>query len=163
VDQSVSGGKFLWTQHAAIQSAVSETTADFDRLTAEHDGYRRLADPVTHRRELIYSKAARTLRVTDWLNAAARHQVELNWHFAPECTLNLHDRQLRVTRGAAAVELCWADGFTARLARAEVGPARGWTSPSFDVKQSCTSLVLQCQTTGDWHAVSEIRVLSTRE
>jgi hypothetical protein len=163
VDQSVSGGKFLWIEHAAVQSAVFESTADFDRLTAAHDGYRRLADPVIHRRELMYSKAARTLRVTDRLDAAARHQVELNWHFAPECTVNLHERHVRVTRGAATLELCWADGFTARLARAEEAPTRGWASPAFDVKQPCTSLVLQCETTGDWQAVSEIRVLSTRE
>jgi hypothetical protein len=162
-DQSVAGGKFLWTHHAAIQSASFESTADFDRLTAAHDGYRRLADPVIHRRELIYSKATRTLRVTDRLDAAARHQVELNWHFAPECTLNLCERHLHVTRGAAAVELRWADGFTARLARAEETPARGWVSPSFDVKHPCTSLVLQRETTGNWHTASEIRVLSTRE
>jgi hypothetical protein len=163
LDQSVSGGKFLWTQHAAIQSVVFESAADFDRLAAEHDGYKRLADPVRHRRELVYSKAARTLRVTDWLSAAARHQVEINWHFAPECTLDLHERRLRVTRGAAAVELCWADGFTARLARAEEAPPRGWTSPAFDVKQPCTSLVLQRETIANWHAVCEIRILATRE
>jgi hypothetical protein len=163
MDQSVSGGKFLWTRHAAIQAVEFESTSNFDRLAAEHDGYRRLADPVIHRRELVYLKALRTLRVTDRLSAATRHQVEVNWHFAPECTLDLHERRLRATLGAAAVELCWEDSFTARLARAEEAPPHGWTSPAFDVKQPCTSLVLRCETTGSWHAVSEIRVLSTQE
>jgi hypothetical protein len=161
VDQSVSGGKFLWTQHAAIESVVFESTTASDRLAAEHDGYRRLADPVTHRRELVYSRAARTLQVKDWLTAVARHQVEINWHFAPECALDLRGRSLRVTRDAIALELCWADGFTTRLARAEQAPARGWMSPAFDIKHPCTNLVLQCETVGNWYSVCEIRVLSS--
>ena len=101
--------------------------------------------------------------MTDYLDATARHQVELNWHFAPECGLNLSERYLRVTRGPAALELRWADGFTARLARAEETPARGWVSAAFDVKHPCTNLVLQRETIGNWHAASEIRVLSTGE
>jgi hypothetical protein len=163
LDQSVSGGKFLWTHHATIQSAAFESTAGFDRLSADHDGYRRLVDPVTHRRELVYSKVERTLQITDRLSAAARHQVELNWHFAPECALDLHERRVRVTRGAVTIELSWPHGFAARCARAEQAPPLGWTSPAFDVKQPCTTLVLRCETVGNWHAVCEIRVLSTCE
>jgi uncharacterized heparinase superfamily protein len=50
---------------------VFETRADLERLSAEHDGYHRLTDPVTHRRELSYSTVTRVLRVRDRLMPAS--------------------------------------------------------------------------------------------
>ena len=56
-DQSVGAGNFLWLAHAPVARArIQCSTPQFDRLVAEHDGYRRLADPVTHRRELCSTR-----------------------------------------------------------------------------------------------------------
>ena len=49
VDQSVSGGSFLWTQHARARCIAFEHGVDHERFVGEHDGYSRLADPVVHR------------------------------------------------------------------------------------------------------------------
>jgi hypothetical protein len=163
LDQSVAGGRFLWTRHAAISSIVFEPRADVDRLSAEHDGYQRLADPVTHRRELSYLKDSRVLRVMDRLICKSRHQVEINWHFSPACSVVLLGRQLRASRGEVTVELTWCEGLAARVARGEVSPPRGWISQRLDVKEPCANLILEREIDGSWESTCELHILSTRE
>lgn len=158
-DQSVSGGRFLWTRHAAVNATIFETRADLDRLSAEHDGYHRLADPVTHRRELAYSKDARVLRVIDRLICKSRHHVEINWHFSPACEVVLLERQLRATRGGVTVELTWSMCLAARLARGEESPPRGWFSRRLDVKEPCANLVLEREIDGTWEGTCDLRIL----
>jgi hypothetical protein len=160
-DQSVAAGRFLWTKHAAIKSMVFEPRADLDRLSAEHDGYHRLADPVTHRRELSYLKDARVLRVMDRLTCKSRHHVEINWHFSPAFAVVLLERQLRATRGDVTVELTWSDGLAARVARGEESPPRGWFSQRLDVKEPCANLLLEREIDGTWETTCELRVFPT--
>jgi hypothetical protein len=161
-DQSVAGGRFLWTKHAMIISTVFEAGADLVRLSAAHDGYQRLADPVTHTRELSYLKDARVLRIMDRLTCKSKHNVEINWHFSPACAVILLERQLRATRGDVTVELIWSEGLGARLARGEESPPRGWISQRLDVKEPCANLVLERAIDGTWESTCELRVLSMR-
>jgi hypothetical protein len=158
-DQSVAAGRFLWTKHAAITATVFERRADRERLSAEHDGYRRLADPVTHRRELEYSTGSRLLRVFDRLTCASRHEVEINWHFSPACVVDVRERQLRASRDGITVELTWSDGWTARLAHGEESPPRGWYSQRLDVKEPCANLILKRTIDGTWESSCELRIL----
>ena len=81
-DQSIGAGNFLWLAHAPVRVLEFVSTAQFDRLVAEHDGYRRLADPVTHRRELRFDRATAAVTVVDELFGSASHAVEMFWHFA---------------------------------------------------------------------------------
>jgi hypothetical protein len=161
-DQSVAAGRFLWFKHAAIKSTAFDTRADFDRLSAEHDGYLRLTDPVTHRRDLCFLKAERVLRVTDRLVCNSRHHVEINWHFSPACTLFLAERQLRATRGDVTVELTWSSDLAARVACGEESPPRGWFSRRFDIKEPCGNLVLERDIHGTWESTCELRILPTK-
>ena len=50
------------------------------------DGFERLADPVTHRRRVVFVKPAFWL-VIDELSAEGRHRYDQHWHFGPEATL----------------------------------------------------------------------------
>jgi hypothetical protein len=158
-DQSLAGGRFMWTKHAAVKSTVYETGDDLERLSAEHDGYHRLADPVTHRRELSYLKVARVLRVRDHLICKSRHHVEINWQFSPACDVVLMERRLRATRRDVTVELTWGDGLAGRLARGEESPPRGWVSARLDVREPCANLVLERHINGTWEGTCELRVL----
>jgi hypothetical protein len=162
-DQSVAGGNFLWTQHALVRATKFESSIDADCLVAEHDGYCRLADPLVHRREIRYFKRSRSVRVTDQLLCKAPHRIEINWHFAPACLVELNGLQARATQGAIAVELTWPAGLSARLARGEEIPPRGWYSPHFDVKEPCTTLVLQGEIDGAWEGAVRIRILAAGE
>ena len=67
VDQSVSGGRFMWLRKAQARiDRMPRSPGDFD-FRGSHDGYLRLDDPVRHRRSVRFKDA--TLVVRDELAA----------------------------------------------------------------------------------------------
>ncbi len=58
------------------------TTPEFDMVVAEHDGYRRLAQPVTHRRAVWFKKQERCWIVQDTLSGEGEHVFRFRFHLA---------------------------------------------------------------------------------
>jgi hypothetical protein len=58
-----------------------DTSAEHDKLVAEHYGYKRLSRPVTHRRTVIFDKLHRWWLVEDVLTGTGDHSVEVRFHF----------------------------------------------------------------------------------
>jgi hypothetical protein len=141
-DQSVIGGNFLWLKHANAQVLAIERTPLSERLIASHEGYLRLKDPVTHRREILYEREPARLLVTDELICNAGHEVEIFWHFAEACSVVLDGRVVRATRGDVAVSLVVPEGLQCDLRHGVDGPQiGGWISRSFDTKVPTTTAV----------------------
>ena len=66
-----------------------ETNAESDKVMAEHDGYRRLAQPVTHRREVQFDKRKRFWIVEDTLSGVGEHLFCFRFHFADGLETNV--------------------------------------------------------------------------
>jgi hypothetical protein len=86
VDQAVAHEPFSWT-------AIPSTRADdwvagktFTYFAGSHDGYTRLADPVTHQRSVLRVNGKLWL-VRDVAMGNAEHDLELSWHFASDVTV----------------------------------------------------------------------------
>uniref|UniRef100_UPI000AB1A115 heparinase II/III family protein n=1 Tax=Nocardia jejuensis TaxID=328049 RepID=UPI000AB1A115 len=81
LDQSVMGGPFIWSEHARVRVRA----VDLDRgvVDAEHDGYRRLADPVAHRRWLIAPPDEDLVLVVDMLAGTGIHSAQVSWPLHP--------------------------------------------------------------------------------
>ncbi|HWS53605.1 MAG TPA: alginate lyase family protein, partial [Pyrinomonadaceae bacterium] len=79
---SVPAGPFSWATAARCEARAWHARARFDFFEGEHDGYRRLPDPVTHRRSVLFLKGD-YLVVRDEAEARGRHRFGLNFHFAP--------------------------------------------------------------------------------
>jgi uncharacterized heparinase superfamily protein len=60
-----------------------ETNSEFDQVVAEHDGYRRLDQPVTHRRSIRFEKPARYWLIEDSFAGAGTHDFAFRFHCAP--------------------------------------------------------------------------------
>ena len=60
-----------------------ETNAEFDHMIAEHDGYRRLPGPVTHRRSIRFDKSARYWLIEDSFSGEDAHDFAFRFHCAP--------------------------------------------------------------------------------
>ena len=58
------------------------TTPEFDMAVAEHDGYGRLAQPVTHRRAVFFKKQERCWIVQDTLSGEGEHVFRFRFHLA---------------------------------------------------------------------------------
>lgn len=59
-----------------------ESGPERDIIIAEHDGYRRLAQPVKHRRSIRFKKCERLWLVEDSLSGEGTHDFRFRFHFA---------------------------------------------------------------------------------
>jgi hypothetical protein len=158
LDQSVSGGTFLWNRHANARCLSFDLATDREQLVAEHDGYRRLDDPVIHRREITYEREPRVLTVTDQILSASVHHIEILWHFAQECVVTLEGETARATRNGVELILQWPVSLQAQLVRGSTDPAQGWISDRFDKKVPADTLVVSGRVQGGWRGVSTLKI-----
>jgi hypothetical protein len=75
---------FATGAEAAVRVLVWESTTERDRVVAEHSGYERLAEPVTHRRAITFDKANRWWLIEDELIGTGEHKVATRFHFDAE-------------------------------------------------------------------------------
>lgn len=142
VDQSVSGGNFLWIKHAQAQLIALERTPLIDRWVGSHDGYGRLKHPVIHRREIQFEKQQSRLQVTDELLGAGSHDVEMFWHFAEQCAVVANDGDVRVSCGDVSIAMTLPEELRCNVHRGVERPEpTGWISRSFDIKVPTTTLI----------------------
>ncbi|MFI6865290.1 alginate lyase family protein [Nocardia sp. NPDC050406] len=79
--QSVVGGPFLWSAHAVVRVRAVDLARGV--VDAEHDGYHRLADPVTHRRWLVAPPDAHEIVIVDALSGTGFHAAQVSWPLPP--------------------------------------------------------------------------------
>ena len=103
-----------------------ESGPEYDWLDAEHGGYRRLAEPVTHRRQILFDKRRDLWLIRDLVTGGGTHQLDWTFHFAP----------VSITREASrgAIARASAPDGTCLLLIPTAGPdldltfERGWVS-----------------------------------
>ena len=150
-DQSEFGGSFLWLEHANAVMDAFAASGDEQTLTAHHDGYRRLADPVRHRRAWRYTAGAATLKVTDELTCRGAHAVAIYWHFAPECAVAIEGQSVIASRDGMRVELQCPEGLAPTL-------VEDWYSGGFDRKVPATTAVFGGQIAGTSIFRTELKI-----
>ncbi len=137
VDQSVSGGPFLWTRQA--RSRLESTGyAPGRAVTASHDGYSRLEPGRIHRRTVELTGQGR-LVIEDEMGGG-QGTVRLSFHLGPEVDARLRGNIAELTwPGGSAVmnlpeELFWSS------TRGGTEPIDGWYSPRFGERLPSISL-----------------------
>ena len=141
-EQSVALGRFLWGEVAQCQvERLDETEISVD-FEATHDGYHRLSDPVTHRRQLSLSKTSGALVITDYLDCQRSHQVELFFHFGAACQVTPQGSgRFELVNGDKQLCLEVDAQLTPELFYGSEQPMAGWISPHFGVKTPAFTLV----------------------
>jgi hypothetical protein len=136
VNQSVIGGPFYWSRHAT----TTVRSVDLVRgiIDAEHDGYHRLDDPVTHRRWLIAPPGDATVVVVDLLDGASVHDVAVSWPLHPELDwIPTRDGHL-IDRGgdSPVLQLCYAATASIETdqVRADPDSDLGWWSDRLEAR-----------------------------
>ena len=72
---------FVSAREAAARFLVWESSNERDRVVAEHSGYERLAEPVTHRRAITFDKINRWWLIEDELIGKGEHKIATRFHF----------------------------------------------------------------------------------
>jgi len=154
VDQSVSGGNFLWVKHANARCEHWECGSNRDVLVGAHDGYLRLGDPVRHRRTLMLDKATRKLHVTDRLECTGRHRIEVLFHVGETCLVENAESFVRIQNGPVQIRLRnQFPGWQAEVVNGQESPPLGWVSRRFDEKLPTHTIVW----TGEIFGTTELR------
>ncbi len=145
-NQSVEGGPFLWTAHAATRVMRSEAgDLPVQTWSAEHTGYTRLDPALRHERTVSLDRQARLLTLVDVVEGSAPHTVRLALHLGPEVGVDLVGSvaslawQGRAGEGRAVLEL--PDQLQWSAHRGETDPVLGWYSPRFGSRVPTTTLV----------------------
>ncbi len=128
-DSSEVGGLFLWTRHAVARVLV----ADVERgvVVAEHDGYRRLEDPVSHRRAVLAVGDSESILVVDRMEARGRHEYRQRWPLHPALELDeiCSDRFIAKGRKAGMlVAISSSRSLSLSAVRGNDDPLEGWWS-----------------------------------
>lgn len=90
--QSVAAGPFSWSHIAESKLGEFSGNENFGYFSGSHNGYQRLADPVKHKREVLFMKSGGEsqlppyLIVRDRFEALEHHRYVMNYHFSAECT-----------------------------------------------------------------------------
>lgn len=156
-NQSVIGGNFMWLGKADARCEIWAVDDAVDRFVGSHDGYRRLGDPVLHRREIVFVRGDRRFRVVDTLDCKSDHRVKCHWHFSELCELELRGDVVTATNAGQTVSLKLIEpGGEIKLHRGESEPPRGWISRRFDVRVPTTTVSVTIPIRGTTSMVTEI-------
>ncbi|QDM22638.1 hypothetical protein FIU28_16870 [Tardiphaga sp. vice154] len=144
-DQSISGGPFLWTQHAdsrLIGAAGLDERSPLATWQAEHTGYLAAAG-VSHRRCVSLQRGKGLLHVDDRIIGDATMQVaaRLSWHLGPNVACLLDGARAFLSWPEGRAEISLPGQLTWSLFRGSEAPIAGWYSPSFDRKTPAITLV----------------------
>lgn len=150
-EQSEPRGLFLWGRRAASRCLDWNPSADgVARVTGEHDGYARLADPVIHRRTLERSATGRELRVQDALLAGGRHEAAVWFHLAEQCRVKaLGQNRFEIDAGRGTVTLEIDPKLSVEQFAGSESPIAGWVSRGYHRKSAAVSLVGRCAFQGE--------------
>lgn len=88
---------FVIGDEAKPRVLLWKTEPEIDQIVAEHYGYRRLKNPVTHRRTVTFNKPERSWLIEDeLLGEAVDHDYEAWFHFAPGLEVNANETSIEV-------------------------------------------------------------------
>lgn len=157
-DQSLTGGPFLWRHVAHCQAEHLKEHEDFVEVEGVHDGYRRLVDPVIHRRRMRLYKKSRRLVITDHLDCSGDHEIELFFHFNEKCEVKQAGPVcFQILNGNRQLILRFLDSqLIPKIYYGSKDPIFGWVSRTFDVKTPAFTLAARGKFTGSTQHVTEI-------
>jgi len=147
--QSEMQGLFLWGARARARCVAWEPGAAGGRVVGEHDGYRRLADPVLHRRTLELDGPRRSLVIRDEIEATGSHAVAIHFHFSEEWELLARDgSRLVLGAGGARVTLDVDPALAPEEIRGREDPIGGWVSRGYHVRTPALSVACRASVRG---------------
>lgn len=148
-DQSEMAGSFMWGRKANARCLRWEPRADGGLVAGEHDGYRRLSDPVIHRRQIELDGPSRRLVIRDVLESRGRHQAAFHLQLAAGCQARLHgEHEVRVARAGGELALELDSRLDLQLVCGQTSPIRGWVSPAYHRKSASSAIVGRCEFEG---------------
>lgn len=140
-DQARHLGKMAWSHsyRASIEGTFQEEHQAW--TLASHDGFNKGPHGVTHRRA-VWRRPGGYVVILDEFRGRGRHELEVNWQFAPG---SLEAPGSTQAVFADAVKVVWAGNadWTTEIRCGGAGPADGWICSSLGVRRQAPRLTLR--------------------
>ena len=158
-DQSEMLGSFLWGRRAHARCLEWLPSDTGGKITGEHDGYRVLPDPVTHRRTVELRGDEGLLVITDDVICRDRHEVQVRFHFGEGCVVEQTDGNVfRIDAGAEVLEMTLDPRLEARGIAGSEESFEGWVSRGYHRKTTTTTVVGTAQIKADTSLRCQLRL-----
>lgn len=146
-DQMDRASRFLWLPwlNGKPFGRKVPTSGDIGCWNGEHDGYRRLSDPIIHRRGIVRIGPSHWL-VVDSLQGRQPHSFRLHWLLvdAPYETNPKHKSlELQSSVGRYRIAAASSIESSFNVARARPDSPAGWCSPYYHSRQPAISVSLE--------------------
>jgi hypothetical protein len=159
LDQSVMLGPFLWGAGASARCVLWEPSVDGGRVVGEHDGYRRLTDPVLHRRTLSLHAESGVLTIRDDIVAQGNHDLAWYFHLAEDAAVSAeHPNRYRIHVPGGTVTLEVDLQLAVDMLTGSEDPIGGWVSRGYHRKVPSTTLIARGRCEGDSSFVSRVTI-----
>lgn len=163
MDQSVSGGKFMWTDKANVYVVGADFSEDQDEFEGYHDGYLRLNDPVIHSRKVVFRKPQKVICVLDTVICKLEHTIERFWHFSENCRVESVGNVFVVENKGAKIRLRVEEADSRiRIYQGDKDLPQGWVSRQFDDMVPATTIVATSRIHGTTTLETNIRILQEK-
>ena len=141
---------FAWCLHPVTKVHRWYSGPHIALFHGSHDGYTRLANPVTHERWVICWKDDLWM-VADRASGDGTHRLDLRWHLSPDCSLSSADapNAWRFAAGQETLEIMVPprNPWTAECETGSWSPAYGAVVPAPVLHFSCEApLPMDCVT-----------------
>jgi hypothetical protein len=117
---------------ASPQVHAWEMAPEFDFLDVEHNGYKRLDQPVVHRRQFYFEKTENYWIVRDLLSGEGKHRLVWSFHFDAGIKLAVSDELTVETHCQDSANLVLQPVSDVPL---DLALEEGWISPSYGLKE----------------------------
>lgn len=130
-DQIECWGSFRVARRAHVRDRVPINGPELDGISAWHNGYARLRDPV-HVGRVLVALGDRAWLVIDDLTGTGQHTWASYLHAAPEAELELAGhRHAWLTTPGRCLTIAWFGLDSADTVRGQMNPRQGWHAPRF--------------------------------
>lgn len=128
-DQALPETAFSWGALPKVATERWLVGEGFSLFSGSHTGYRRLSDPVLHRRTIFHLNGEYWL-VLDLADGRANHNLEILWHFAPGSRVQAEEGTISAFQGGKQLALLTAEAWNCSLTQSFCSPAYGQKLPA---------------------------------
>jgi hypothetical protein len=165
LDQSVMTGPFMWEKHAQAQCTLWDPNNTGGTVTGIHNGYLRLASPVTHQRSLNLNAQQKELQITDQIQSQGDHDIALYFHLSEYCSdVKVEGQVCSLVLGKSKVMVTLPDNLTLEAVRGEWHQdpnhvSLGWISRGYHQRIPITTLIARGETAASQQFLTSIHWL----
>jgi len=131
---------FKWDNLCPAQLERASGFPGLDYARGEHTGYKRLPQPVIHRRHVVFVKPDHWF-VLDDLAGSGEHSFEFFFHFEPGTRLHIEGNCCRATRNGQQFLILSDEGPLLDQAIGRSDPIQGWYSEDYGQREPAPVLI----------------------